>query len=307
MDKENKVKHLSDFFQYKKLSKYEGLYGKLPCRAPTTYIGVEIELEKVSNQVEFVPSSFNMLDDGSLKEQGKEFVTVPIKFQYLEQELIRLNKSLKKFSLSSRCSVHVHMNARDFTLEELEVFIMLYCIFEKSLFNLSGNRWKNNFCVPLYSYYSAVSKFLARIHIKDVSSISWYKYFALNLSPIFGGESKHKLGTIEFRHMEATMDVERIINWINFIVSLKISAKNIKKIELLSMIKHLNTSSEYKVLARSVFKTWSDQILDQPTFKDDVESCITSLKNVCYDAGYFKSSEIASKTEIPFQLLEGVE
>ncbi len=73
------------------------------------------------------------------------------------------------------------------------------------------------------------------------------------------------------------------------------------------MIKHLNTSSEYKVLARSVFKTWSNQILDQPTFKDDVESCITSLKNICYDAGYFESSEIASKTEIPFQLLEGVE
>ena len=307
MDKENKVKSLSDYFSYKRLSKYEGLYGKLPCRAPTTYVGVEIELEKVSNNIEFIPSSFNMLEDGSLKEQGKEFVTVPIKFQYLEQELIRLNKALKKFSLSSRCSVHVHMNARDFTLEELEVFIMLYCIFEKSLFNLSGNRWKNNFCVPLYSYYPSVAAFLERLNIGELGSLSWYKYFALNLSPIFGGESKHKLGTVEFRHMEATMDVGRIINWINFIVSLKISAKSIKKIELLSMIKHLNTSSEYRVLARSVFKNWSNQILDQPTFKDDVESCITSLKHVCFEAHYFKSHEIASKTEIPFQLLEGVE
>lgn len=306
MDKENVTKTLSNYFPYKKLAQYEGLFGKIECRAPTTYVGIEIELEKVPEINTFIPSSFQMIEDGSLKEKGKEFITVPIKFQYLEQELIRLKKSLKTFQISSRCSVHVHLNSRDFTLEELEVFIMLYCIFEKSFFNISGKRNNNNFCVPLYFYPSLVSAFLFHLKLKEISNFSWNKYFSLNLSPIFGGESKHKLGTIEFRHMEGTMDIKRIINWINLIVSLKISAKNIKRQDLLFMLKHLNTSSEYKLLAKSVFKSWQNDILNQPTFKEDVESCITCLKNICFEAGYFKETDTEGKVEIPFTLIEGI-
>jgi hypothetical protein len=269
---------ISDIYKYPNLSKYSGLTGKIPVRAGTTYIGVEVELEKVvakHNQC----GTWQFHEDGSLKDNGAEFVTIPIQFQYLEVELDRLFGSLKSCNTSSRCSIHVHLNVRDFTLLELKTFLALYLVFEKSLYNYSGDRWNNNFCVPLNFYPNIVRDFIQYINENNKIYEKWYKYFGLNLSPVFGGESK-KIGTIEFRHMKGTVDKEWIINWINLIVSLKIAAKNIPFDDVMNHIATMNTTSGYYWLAREVFKDYTGFICGQDSFKKDVESCITKAKYI---------------------------
>jgi hypothetical protein len=272
-----KTTTISDLFKYKGLSKYTGLEGKQNIRAETTFVGVEIELEKVD--LKHVPAStWNIVEDGSLKDKGKEFVTIPIQFKYLEVELERLFGSLNSCNPSERCSVHVHINARDFTLEELKKFIALYMIFEKSLYNFSGERLNNNFCVPVVFYPEIAKQFVDCLSVGTIIPV-WFKYYGFNLSPIFGGESS-PIGTIEFRHMKGTTDIEWIINWINLIVSLKISAKSMKLEDIEKYLATMNTTSAYYWLADHVFKQFAPYITKQTTFKEDVEHCITIAKTV---------------------------
>src|SRR4030042_4305971 len=183
MEKQKKFSHI---LKYKPLSNYEGLEGRIPCRAKTTYVGIEVELEGVRTK-HSTPSSWKTVEDGSLKIDGVEFVTIPIKFCYLEKELERLFGSLHTSTISSRCSIHVHMNARDFTMDELYVFLILYIIFERSLYRLSGDRWNNIFCVPLTTAIEKVASV-----IKDITngiplhSLYWWKYLGVNLSNLSG-------------------------------------------------------------------------------------------------------------------------
>ena len=286
---------MSDMYPYKPLKKYEGLYGKIPVRSPTTYVGVEIELEKVlfKRGMTAVPSSFTVTDDNSLKLDGRELITVPIKVCYLEKELERIFASIEYPLISSRCSIHVHLNARDLTYEELKNMILLYSIYEKAFFNFANkkyDRWNNIFCVPLEMWPDTVSKML-RVCEKESKSFNWYKYYAMNLSPIWGGESKHILGTIEFRHMEATLDIEHIINWINLIVSLKITAKKMKSIDIEKALRAMNTDSSYNEFTKYVFGKWSHLISNQNTFKKDVERGIMLTKRLI-NQGNTKKEEI---------------
>ena len=272
---------VSDIHKYEPLNKYVGIEGQSDIRAGTTFVGLEIELEKVCLKTD-IAGTWKIDEDNSLKDNGREFITIPIQFKYLEVELERLFSGIKSAHASDRCSVHVHINARDFTLEQLKSFIALYLIFEKSMYNFSGNRWNNNFCVPLNFYPDMVSSFvnsLDKMCIKE----AWYKYYGLNLSPIFGGESS-KIGTIEFRHMKGTMDKQYILNWINLIVSLKITAKKMKYSEIENHVITMNTTSGYYWLADKVFKDYKGLIIDQPTFKQDVEYCISKTKQILFPA-----------------------
>lgn len=278
---------LGEMFVYKSLPKYEGLKGVLPVHHPNVYVGIEIELEKV--KVGAFPTTFYMEEDHSLKVEGREFISIPIRAKYLEVELTRLFNGLFQYDTSVRCSTHLHMNVRDMTVEQVHKLLILYMIFEKSLFNFAGqNRWKNNFCTPLFSCPRHITKWFI------TPCAHWYKYFALNLSPIFGGQSK-KTGTIEFRHMGGCSDVPKIISWVNLITSLKSAAIKMPMETLLMHLETMNTTSAYWWLAKEVFGKSSKIITDQDSFKEDVESCITQTKFLVLDSSIKKKLLVKPK------------
>lgn len=273
---------IKDLYKYTPLSPYTGIEGTIPIRAGTTYVGCEIELENVNIKT-LAKTTWKQTEDGSLKEQGVEFVTIPIQAKYLEIELHQLFNSLKTFKTSSRCSVHIHLNVRNISLEELINILILYMIFEKSLYRFSGNRWNNNFCTPLHFYPEMI--FNTINILKTYNTFvhnTWHKYCGLNIIPIYGDttEGSKKYGTIEFRHLEGTTNITWIINWINLIISLKITAKKFKTEELLHKIKTMNTTSEYYWLCKETFKNFSHLIEEQPNFKNDVENCISLVKEI---------------------------
>src|SRR5687768_833429 len=230
----------SNRFLYPSLQSYEGLRGKLPIVNPSIYLGLEVEAEHVSNKYSHnaIPGSFGVTDDGSLKEWGTEYVSAPIRFKYVEIELRRLFGAIPKAVFSPRTSIHVHMNCRDFTNEELMKFLILYLIFERNLYEYSGGRWLNNFCIPLHSNSEMVEKLLIQCQGADISELHWCKYHGLNVLPLLGEQgSSERIGTIEFRHMIGNNNVDYIMNWCNMILCLKLGAKKMPLNVLLHHIK----------------------------------------------------------------------
>jgi len=287
VDPMEKLKHLdfrkrilSAMYRYPRLNRYEGFIGRTPVVGGDTYIGVEVELEHVDYYDKHLSNSvWKAMNDGSLKERGKEFVTRPIRFKFLEIELMRLYEVILAHKVTDRCSTHVHMNVRDMSLYQLRNFIALYMVFEKSMFNYSGNRWRNIHCVPMCNDISRTREFVRSLEVGHVA-FGWSKYSACNLSPIYGGDGSDKIGTIEFRHMIGTVDSKYLIGWINLITSLKLAAKSWDWEEIYSEIVTMNETSKYTLFAEQVFKQCMDLIVGQPTFKQDVEFCITAAKKV---------------------------
>lgn len=265
---------ISKIYKYKPISNTIGLEGRIPVKHKDVFLGVELELEGINQDI-YKINSFNAVEDGSLKLSGIELVTVPIKLRYLEMELRRVLDGIKKPTVSRRCSTHVHMNVRDMTKEEVVNLLLLYTIFERGLYRISGDRWLNNFCIPVQECYATVKGALK--HWTNFSYWKWNKYIGINLCPIWGGESK-SIGTVEFRHLHGTTNVEEIIQWCNLITALKCAAQVIPQDEILAHIRIMNTTSGYAWLANEVFGSYAKLLTNQDTFVEDTEKAIAFLK-----------------------------
>lgn len=101
-------------------------------------VGIEIEVENITQQV--IPLAYwDAKSDGSLRNNGIELVSVPLQIKQVQLALEHvfdvLNQNNKP-DFSNRTSIHIHVNCRDLTQDQLYNFILLYAIFE----NIS-TRW----------------------------------------------------------------------------------------------------------------------------------------------------------------------
>jgi hypothetical protein len=294
---DNQIDTISKLYNYSPLKVYTGLEGKIPIKHKDVMFGVEVELEQVNNPYKIGTNI--VTEDGSLKVNGMEFVTIPLKLRYLEVELTRIFSGLKKPLVSSRCSIHVHMNVRDMTPNQLTNMVLLYAIFERGLYRISGDRWNSNFCVPI-----GLAPQMLKVVFNNWNNPTqwhWSKYTGMNLCPIWGGEGSKKIGTVEFRQMHGSTDVKEIIGWCNMIAALKRAAQKIDQEELLSHIRIMNTTSGYYWLVREVFGKWSKLLSHQPTFAEDVEKAIAILKqNMPKGKLVAKEKTVDKKKELNF-------
>lgn len=280
---------------------------------PNTYVGIEVEVEGVltnsrvgairTPDKNIVAYLWANVEDGSLRNNGREFVSVPVKGQEIEYALTSLeafltkNKDCVGHEFSDRTSVHVHINARDLTMEQLASWILLYTAVEPVLYNFcGGNRHKNIFCVPLnqaHSLEGTVNYFVEHCkveskHVLDVLG-AWKKYCGFNLKPI------SKYGTLEFRHMVGTMDVPRLMAWIDILLMLRTYAINMPLEKLKEELPNLNTTSEYSLLLRSIFGEYAEY-LQFSTMQSRMEESVIFLKNcLSKDSGEAVSSFLSKQ------------
>jgi hypothetical protein len=167
------------------------------------------------------------------------------------------------------------MNVRDMTHIQIKNLILVYVVFERALYRFSGDRWQNNFCVPLTNTPNMVQNLLKK---PDPLKWSWSKYTGLNLSPIWGGESKVKLGTVEFRQMEGTFDVDKIIHWCNLIAALKRYAQQTTLGNIVNTINRLSVEKNFVAFAKNVFGSLAYSLTTEESFVKDCETYIASAK-----------------------------
>jgi hypothetical protein len=243
--------------------------------------GIELEMENITRPMAEASyeSYWSATTDNSLRNNGVEFVSVPLKAFQIEYALDQIQSLNPKYQpvFSERTSTHVHMNVRDMTMDQIIGLVLTYIAVEKALFKVVGHdRDKNIFCIPLNNtdYFT-----LIRDLLKNPQSTlrNWEKYSALNLLPL---SSK---GTVEFRHLAGTWNKQEILRWTNLLSYLKMYAKKNTLQDIFKTITNLNSNSLYEDFIYQVFKSHADIVLRAAgNLQALLEDSITYCKLVIY-------------------------
>jgi len=239
---------------------------------PTLLYGVELEIENTDSDMAI--EGMRAVEDGSLRNNGWEFVTSPMTLDNLNYCLTTFfeGRGFREDNYSERTSVHVHTNCLDLTLEQMTSICLLYQVFEGVLFNFIGNnRDKNIFCVP-WSETNISYRTVARLEEGSTDPFyTWQKYTALNLIPV-GTQ-----GTIEWRHMAGTHNYKTIILWCQLIGSIYAYARKSQPAEIKEMLVNLNNTSAYARVLDSVFGEFA-HILRIPGYEVLLENGVLNMK-----------------------------
>ncbi len=193
---------------------------------PHSSVGIEVEVEGIRGLMRDGMKRWRVdTNEGSLVN-GVEFISEPVWGTAITDSLEELGEFFEQHPphISFRTSVHVHLNVLDMDDEQLQHMIRLYLMYERALFRLHDkwNRAECIFCVPAASSvviqqgYSQLFQHLKRGTV-DRGYVPW-KYSALNTNCL------RELGTLEFRHMGGTSDMNEISHWINILLQLKVAA-----------------------------------------------------------------------------------
>lgn len=263
-----------------------------PLANPELIVGLELEIEGwVGRSRDY--TGFNFDTDGSLRNHGIEAISLPTKSKFVQALLEGFYKDnvVTKDNYSERCSTHVHVNVLNFNLDQLASVAMLYQVFERLIFNFIGDdRDKNIFCVPWYQ---------ANINTNLVDVIRtgkwrnlqrWSKYTAMNLLAVTNR------GTVEYRHLGGTCDVERIMAWVNILGCLHDYASKNSVEDIEKIVANLNTSSAYDVFLQSVFGPWS-KYLKTGDFQ-------IAMENGVIDAKIMLTKDTGLLEEVPVDAFE---
>lgn len=189
-----------------------------------TLLGLEMEVEGVQDRdsiPERVRNWWSVETDNSLREGGVELVfSEPYSGIAVTEAINEFCKWAVKYArASSRTGLHVHVDVRDLTIEEFKLFCATYAICEAALYKFVGDKRETNlFCLPWYSSDTELHKMTKALNNKE-HAISYIenieRYSGLNLAAL------RKFGSVEFRQLKTTFDFDRIILWINIILSLR--------------------------------------------------------------------------------------
>lgn len=224
--------------------------------APMFLFGMEVEVENVPDPIIRCQKQpyWTITTDNSLRDYGFEFITPPLRADQFEGALKQLNYSLpNNCRFTPRTSVHVHMNVRDLNIEQINSLILIYTVMEGVLFNWVGTRKDNVFCIPIIDT-DYVQNYITFVNDPRDMVESWNKYTAFNMLPVC------TKGTVEFRHMYGTANVNVLLKWINILSKLKQFAKKYTLMQVKSTILELNSNSQYEMFIDDVFEDYADEL-----------------------------------------------
>lgn len=239
--------------------------------------GVELEIENTANWPHWLPAwGMERTEDGSLRNHGSEFITAPMRFRHLAALLKMFfdKAKLNEENYSDRTSIHVHCNVLDMTWEQVQTLVLTYQVFERVLFKfVGGERDKNIFCVPLYDTLLS-RRVLEKGDVErfKATTSTWEKYTALNFLPMY------QQGSIEFRHMPGTCDLDKILLWLNILGSMFSYARTTKLEDAKTFFTTLNTNSNYINAVGTVFGGLSYALVNCEGFEEAMEAGVLSAK-----------------------------
>ena len=243
---------------------------------PLPIIGIEIETENILYEY-FVTHFWNVKEDHSLRNNGVEFTSKPLEQIEIEPALHYLKRQLEvknKPDMSPRTSVHIHVNCRDFTWDQIKTIILLYSIFEHHFYNIAGkNRENSIFCVPLYK-----TEFIKNLLNSNLEHLIWSKYCGINILPLMN------FGTIEFRHLYGTLDPLTILEWIDNIGCLISYATKTNFKNLVNKIENMNSDSSYAKLYTTIF---GEKYINATS--KQLEFCISQIKRILFGDIYYNN------------------
>jgi hypothetical protein len=224
------------------------------------YYGVELEFENWDGTTT-PPPGWSITSDGSLRNSGIEFVSDVTSRDGLHGSLMAMQRVLDRSALeaNARCGVHVHMNMKHLDAGQMFSFMTAYTLLEPAIFRKwCPERLNSSFCVPMYKNMhmaAAVHQGVQKLRTAKNPRQPLYamtrtsKYAAMNAS------SLNKFGTLEFRQLSATTNMQRVEEWIGLLTSIH------DKVTLCD--DPINIVSLYEGLGREAFmETYFGEVVD---------------------------------------------
>lgn len=243
---------IQDLFGQVPPTPFNSKHGTTVMPSPEALVGIELEIEDFPMNMEQAHPGFVFATDGSLRNNGIEAVTKPVRMMHAPGLLSSFYRhfNITEANYSERCSTHVHLNALDLTCYQVASICMLYQTLERLLFNFVGHdRGKNIFCVPWYQ--SGLTYNAVNLMSSDPNYVfgKWQKYSALNLIPLRAARQ----GTLEFRHLHGTCDLAVITQWLTLIGRIREYAVNNEHGKIKDILLNMNTVSNYN--------SWLEEVL----------------------------------------------
>ena len=215
--------------------------------------GIEVECENITT---FLLDDYYWAwhKDNSLRNNPIEWVTkFGLRVKDMQYALDILSRGIEAekfpggFSFSERTSVHVHLDCRYHSGDNVRSLVILYTLVENSLFNFAGETRKHNiFCVPL-------RQTLKEEHYNTWDMVgNWDKYCAINLRAL------REYGTVEFRHMEGNMNPRRIFNWVMLLALLVEASRRMTLEEVKQLVRDIKGESRYRLALEKIFYNYTD-------------------------------------------------
>ena len=211
-------------------------------------IGIEIEVEGI-RWVE-IPPYWRTIEDGSLRDGFELVLRQPLTGKDLEDALDHAERELqdKEMPDSPRTSVHVHIDVRDATFEEIRSLLFLYAVFEDHFFLMGGEQRKDSFYCAPWSTSSAQMKavqMLLNARNRGLAGLG-NKYSALNI------QTMQNYGSVEFRMHQGTTNMDDIRKFIQDIYALRSYVKGNAREDLMDYLNEYSRDGA-KSLFRDIF------------------------------------------------------
>ncbi len=210
--------------------------------------GVEIEAEG-KNLANPNPNTWRCENDGSLQSghQAIEYVMpVPRDLKGVRKSLDELQKCYAAAGTqvieTDTSGVHVHINVQEYTPKELFTLITTYLVMEELLITYCGpSREGNHFCLRIKDAEFILHEFVRAAqerkfgHLKNEN----IRYASLNPCSLF------KYGSLEFRAMRGTGNLDAIYEWVEILDRVKQAALNFKSPNEVIMSMSLNGEDNF--------------------------------------------------------------
>lgn len=195
--------------------------------------GVEIEVEGsrlpgISTSWDSPARNYWRVErDGSLRgDESAEYVLRnPCDIDMVEKALNALSQAYKDnrstISDTVRAGIHIHVNVQDMTILHLMNYITSYYVLENLLLKYCGNgRESNHFCFRAKDAEYVIFALERALKHKAFGYLSnnSLRYSSMNLNALFS------YGSLEFRAMRSTSDMEKISNWCKVLDRIRVAS-----------------------------------------------------------------------------------
>ena len=193
-------------------------------------VGIEIEMEGKGLTLDrnIIPS-WEQTRDGSLRGEGIEYkFRTSVSSKKILPKLLELQDASKvakkcKWSPSSRCGVHIHINCQHMNHDEVLNFACLYLLVESVLINwCEEERHGNLFCLDAVNAEGLTYQLIGAVRDGNFNRLmnDVFRYASLNFT------SLSRFGSLEFRGLETPKNIRKINKWVKLLLRVKDVSKS---------------------------------------------------------------------------------
>lgn len=240
-------------------------------------VGIEVEVE--NHELARAPNwVWVMKGDGSLRNNGVEWITNPIQARWAPHALkdLLVDSISKGCCFSPRTSIHVHFNVQSLEAAKVVDIVLMYTMLEPLFYKFTGRgRIKNIYCVPLMD-----TNLITSMCSNPFGNVvdQWSKYTGLNILPL------RELGTIEARHMHGTFDHRKVSIWIRLWVKLMEYCIRTSTTDLRRLLLEVHEMTDYQQLLVNIFGQDDSMQLKYESFRD-LERSVNVVKQAFINPG----------------------